>query len=64
MWDCAQEEDTEDLSEFKRQLLALMLALHERVDRTEAVQEQQNAALQASASTWSPWACSRLFLSS
>lgn len=27
-------------------MLALLLALHERVERTEAIQEQQNLALQ------------------
>jgi len=41
-----QEGETEDLADFKKQILALMLALHERVERTEAVQEQQDKALQ------------------
>lgn len=41
-----QEGDSEELGSFKGQLLALMLALHERVERTEDVQEQQNIALQ------------------
>jgi len=41
-----KEGETEDLADFKKQILALMLALHERVERTEAVQEQQDKALQ------------------
>ena len=41
-----QEGETAELTDFKKQMLALMLALHERVERTEAVQEQQDQALQ------------------
>lgn len=43
-----QEGESEELSDFKKQMLALMLALHERVERSEAVQDQQDQALQVS----------------
>ena len=41
-----QEGESEEMTEFKKQMLALLLALHSRVERTEAVQEQQDQALQ------------------
>ena len=41
-----QEGESEELTDFKKQMLALMLALHERVERSEAVQDQQDRALQ------------------
>lgn len=44
--DLLQEGESEDLADFKKQMLALMLALHERVERSEAVQDQQDKALQ------------------
>ena len=43
-----QEGESEELTDFKKQMLALMLALHERVERSEAVQDQQDKALQVS----------------
>lgn len=41
-----QEGESEEMTDFKKQMLALLLALHSRVERTEAVQEQQDQALQ------------------
>ncbi len=69
---CIQEGESEELSDFKKQMLALMLALHERVERSEAVQDQQDLAVQVSrrllafpkAMLSTPPACLPLFPSS
>lgn len=43
---CPQEGDSGEMSDFKATMLALLLPLHERLERTEAIQEQQDNALQ------------------
>ena len=41
-----QESDREDVGELKQELLALMLAMHERIQSLEVLQDQQNLAIQ------------------
>lgn len=42
-----QESDREDVGDLKQELLALMLAMHERIQSLEVLQDQQNSAIQA-----------------
>lgn len=41
-----QDSDREDVGELKQELLALMLAMHERIQSLEVLQDQQNLAIQ------------------
>ena len=41
-----QEEDSPEVADLKEQLLALMLAMSERLDAVEAVQEQHQGAIE------------------
>jgi hypothetical protein len=43
---CGQESDQQDVRELKEELLALLSAVYERIQSLEAVQEQQDAAIQ------------------
>ncbi|CAL8467040.1 g6576 [Coccomyxa elongata] len=41
-----KESDREDVGDLKQELLALMLAMHERIQSLEVLQDQQNLAIQ------------------
>ena len=43
-----QEGDSSEVAALKQSLLALMITFQERLDSTEAVQQQQTRAIQAS----------------
>ncbi len=40
-----QEVDGQDVKELKQELLALLLAMYDRIQSLELVQEQQNSAI-------------------
>ena len=49
----AQENERGDVRELKQELLALMLAMHQRIQSLETLQDQQNSAIQVH--QWPAW---------